>query len=40
MLNQETLARMAENVAAIRRTMAEAARKAGRDAAEIRLCAA
>ena len=27
-------------VAAIRRTMAEAARKAGRDAAEIRLCAA
>ena len=40
MLNQETLVRMAENVAAIRRTMAEAARKAGRDAAEIRLCAA
>ena len=40
MPDKATLAQMAENVAAIRQTMAEAARRAGRDPAEVRLCAA
>ena len=40
MLSEEIRARMAENVAQIRQKMAEAAKAAGRDPAEIRLCAA
>lgn len=40
MLTQEQLAMMAENVAHIRENMAAAAREAGRDPADILLCAA
>ena len=40
MLTQEQLTMMAENVARIRENMATAAREAGRDPADILLCAA
>ena len=40
MLTQEQLTMMAENVAHIRENMAAAAREAGRDPADILLCAA
>ena len=40
MLTQEQLTMMAENVAHIRENMAAAAREAGRDTADILLCAA
>ena len=40
MLTQEQLTMMAENVARIRENMAAAAREAGRDPADILLCAA
>lgn len=40
MISQQQLSAMAENVAKIRETMTQAARKAGRDPAEILLCAA
>ena len=40
MLTQEQLTMMAENVARIRENMASAAREAGRDPADILLCAA
>lgn len=40
MLTQEQLTMMAENVARIREHMAAAAREAGRDPADILLCAA
>ena len=40
MISEEQRARMAENVAVIREKMAQAAREAGRDPAEILLCAA
>ena len=40
MLTQERLTMMAENVARIRENMAAAAREAGRDPADILLCAA
>lgn len=40
MLTQEQTQRMAQAVAGIRERMAQAARRAGRDPAEIRLCAA